>query len=156
MLSVSPEELEAVEGVGPRIAESIRDFLAAEQNRTLIERLRQAGLQFEQDPPPESGESEPAAGKTFVLTGTLPNLTRDRAKALIAAAGGKVSGSVSKKTDYAVAGEKAGSKLEKANRLGVAVPRRVRPARAARLRRAPAGMNRVRPAAPLPLLSWPL
>ena len=121
MLSVSPEELEAVEGVGPRIAESIRDFLAAEQNRTLIERLRQAGLQFEQDPPPESGESEPAAGKTFVLTGTLPNLTRDRAKALIAAAGGKVSGSVSKKTDYAVAGEKAGSKLEKANRLGVAV-----------------------------------
>ena len=121
MLAASPEELEAVEGVGPRIAESIRDFLAAEQNRTLIERLRQAGLQFEQDPPPESGESEPAAGKTFVLTGTLPNLTRDRAKALIAAAGGKVSGSVSKKTDYAVAGEKAGSKLEKANRLGVAV-----------------------------------
>ncbi len=121
MLSASPEELEAVEGVGPRIAESIRDFLAAEQNRTLIERLRRAGLQFEQDPPPESGESEETAGKTFVLTGTLPNLTRDQAKARIAAAGGKVSGSVSKKTDYVVAGEKAGSKLEKANRLGVAV-----------------------------------
>ncbi len=121
MLAASPEELEAVEGVGPRIAESIRDFLAAEQNRTLIERLRQAGLQFEQDPPAESEAPEPAAGKTFVLTGTLPNLTRDQAKARIAAAGGKVSGSVSSKTDYVVAGEKAGSKREKATRLGVAV-----------------------------------
>lgn len=123
MFSASAEELETVEGVGSRIAESIRDFFAAEQNRTLIERLRGAGLQFEQDAPPERAESSAAAadGKTFVLTGTLPALTRDEAKARIAAAGGKVSGSVSKKTDYVVAGEKAGSKLEKAKGLGVAV-----------------------------------
>ncbi len=123
MFAASAEELEAVEGVGPRIAESIRDFYAAEQNRTLIERLRGAGLQFEQEPPPRGNEESAAAatGKTFVLTGALPNLTRGEAKARIEAAGGKVSGSVSKKTDYVAAGEKAGSKLEKAQSLGVAV-----------------------------------
>lgn len=119
-LEAASERLEEADEVGPRIAESIIDFFAAEQNQLLIERLRQAGLQFEQDPPPETDDSE-LTGKTFVLTGTLPNLTRDQAKARIQAVGGKVVGSVSKKTDYVVAGEKAGSKLKKAVELGLAV-----------------------------------
>ena len=118
--AATSEQLEEADEVGPRIAESIIDFFAAEQNQLLIERLRQAGLQFEQDPPPKTDDSE-LTGKTFVLTGTLPNLTRDQAKARIQAVGGKVVGSVSKKTDYVVAGEKAGSKLKKAMELGLAV-----------------------------------
>ncbi len=120
LAAANSEQLEEAEEVGPRIAESIIDFFAAEQNQVLIERLRQAGLQFQQDAPPETEDSE-LKGKTFVITGTLPNLTRDQAKARIQAVGGKVVGSVSKKTDYVVAGEKAGSKLKKANELGLAV-----------------------------------
>ena len=120
LASATSEALEEAEEVGPRIAESIVDFFAAKQNKLLIKRLRQADLQFEQDPPPETDDSE-LTGKTFVLTGTLPNLTRDQAKARIQAVGGKVVGSVSKKTDYVVAGEKAGSKLKKAVELGLAV-----------------------------------
>ncbi len=120
LAAVNSEELEEAEEVGPRIAESIIDFFAAEQNQVLIERLRQAGLQFEQEAPPETEDAE-LKGKTFVITGTLSNLTRDQAKARIQAVGGKVVGSVSKKTDYVVAGEKAGSKLKKANELGLAV-----------------------------------
>ena len=118
--SASTEELEQVEEVGPRIAESIRTFFASSMNRDLIERLRRHGLQFEQ-----AGEGRnqphPLAGKVFVLTGTLENMTRDETRARIQAAGGKVSGSVSGKTDYVVAGDKPGSKLRKAEQLGVAV-----------------------------------
>ena len=122
MEAADADELEAVEEVGPRIAEGIIDFFGAERNRELLRQLREAGLRFSQEPRVvEVSEDSGVAGKTFVLTGTLPTLTRDEAKDRIQSAGGKVSGSVSKKTDYVVAGEKAGSKLEKAEKLGVAV-----------------------------------
>jgi DNA ligase (NAD+) len=119
LLGASAEEIEETQGVGPKMAVSIREQLAVPAMRALIERLRRAGLHFEQEgPPPGEG---PLAGKTIVLTGTLPNLTREAASELIIAAGGRVSSSVSKKTDYLLAGESAGSKLAKAERLGVAV-----------------------------------
>jgi DNA ligase (NAD+) len=111
--------LQEAEEVGPRVAESIFQFFREPRNQELIERLREAGLQFhyESTRPPAG----PLKGLTFVLTGTLPNLSRDDAKRLIEAAGGKVAGSVSKKTSYVVAGEEAGSKLTKAQELGVKV-----------------------------------
>jgi len=115
------EQLEATEEIGPRIAETIQDFFAAPRNQELVAALQAAGLQFSQEPKPKPEPGAGLAAKTFVITGTLPNLTRDEAKDKIQAAGGKVSGSVSKKTDYLVAGEKAGSKLEKAERLEIAV-----------------------------------
>ncbi len=118
--SASTEELEQVEEVGPRIADSIRNFFAAAMNRDLVERLRRHGLRFREDDK-EERQLHPLAGKVFVLTGTLDGMTRDQAKARILAAGGKVSGSVSAKTDYVVVGDKPGSKLRKAQRLGVAV-----------------------------------
>ena len=89
--------------------------------RELIGRLRGHGLQMEDDGPPPGDADGPLAGKTLVLTGTLPNLTREEATERVEAAGGKVTGSVSKKTDYVVAGDEAGSKLDKAKELGVAV-----------------------------------
>jgi DNA ligase (NAD+) len=110
--------LQEVEEVGPRIAASIREFFLEPRNRELVERLRKAGLQFKGV---KKQKGTRLAGKTFVLTGTLPNYSRDQAKKLIEDAGGKVSGSVSKKTDYVVAGEEAGSKLDKARELGVNV-----------------------------------
>jgi len=112
------EELEEVAEVGPRIAESIREFFLEPRNRELVERLRGAGLQFKGK---KKQRGTKLAGKTFVLTGTLPNYSRDEAKKKIEDAGGKVSGSVSKKTDYVVAGADAGSKLDKARELGVEV-----------------------------------
>ncbi|MGH2836172.1 MAG: BRCT domain-containing protein, partial [Solirubrobacteraceae bacterium] len=106
-------------GVGPKMAEVIHAQLADASMRELIAALRGFGLSFEeQGPPPGDGT---LAGKTFVLTGTLPDLTREQANARIMAAGGKVTGSVSRKTDYVVAGESAGSKLANAERLGVPV-----------------------------------
>ena len=118
--AASPEEIEATPGVGPKMAASIAAQLAQPPLRGLIERLRAAGLQFEQEGGVAAGEG-PLEGKTFVLTGTLPTLTRELATEMILAAGGRVTSSVSKKTDYVVAGESPGSKLEKAERLGVAV-----------------------------------
>jgi DNA ligase (NAD+) len=112
------EELQQVEEVGPRIAKSIIEFFAEPRNRELVEELRAAGLTM-RGKKKERGTK--LAGKTFVLTGTLPNLTRDQAKKMIENAGGKVTGSVSKKTDYVVAGNDAGSKLDKARELGVNV-----------------------------------
>jgi DNA ligase (NAD+) len=118
LMKASQEELEEVNEVGPRIAESIHEFFEEPRNRDLVERLRQAGLTF-------SGKKRERgtklAGKTFVLTGTLAKYSRDEAKKLIEDAGGRVSGSVSKKTDYVVAGSDAGSKLDKAKELGVSV-----------------------------------
>jgi DNA ligase (NAD+) len=110
-------ELFEVEEVGPRVAESIREFFAEPRNLEVIEKLRKAGLQFEQAKvhKPEGH----LAGKQFVLTGTLPRYSRDQAKTMIEEAGGRVVGSVSKKTDYVVVGADAGSKLEKARSLGV-------------------------------------
>jgi len=116
--SASVEELQNVNEVGPRIAESIVEFFSIPANRKLIERLREAGLAFKGQ---KKERGTKLAGKTFVLTGTLAKHTRDEAKKMIEDAGGKVSGSVSKKTDYVVAGADAGSKLDKAKELGVAV-----------------------------------
>jgi DNA ligase (NAD+) len=118
LIGASEEELLEVNEVGPRIAASIREFFAEEKNIRLIERLRAAGLSF-------TGEKKvrgtKLSGMTFVLTGALPTYSRDDAKKMIEDAGGKVSGSVSKKTSYVVAGEDAGSKLDKARSLGVKV-----------------------------------
>src|SRR5690606_34503396 len=106
--------------VGPVVAGSIRRFFAEPHNREIVRALQAAGVQPVHEAAPQSG-SLPLAGKTLVLTGTLPTWTRDEATRHIMAAGGKVSGSVSKKTAYVVAGEEAGSKLEKARSLGVTV-----------------------------------
>ena len=118
MESAGVEELQAVNEVGPRIAESIAEFFSIAANRKLVERLRAAGLTMRGQ---KRRRGTQLAGKTFVLTGTLAKYTRDEAKKLIEDAGGKVTGSVSKKTDYVVAGTDAGSKLDKAKELGVAV-----------------------------------
>ncbi len=114
----SAGELQNVEEVGPRIAESIAEFFSIPANRKLVERLREAKLTLTGE---KKQRGTKLAGKTFVLTGTLPRFTRDEAKKMIEDAGGKVAGSVSKKTDYVVAGSDAGSKLDKARELGVAV-----------------------------------
>jgi DNA ligase (NAD+) len=118
LMAASMEELERVNEVGPRVAQAIREFFDEEKNRALIDKLRAAGLNLTAEKRKKSSQLE---GLTFVLTGTLPNLTREDAKARIEAAGGRVSGSVSKKTHYVVAGEDAGSKLDKARELGVQV-----------------------------------
>ncbi len=118
LMAASLEELERVNEVGPRVSEAIREFFEEAKNRELIEKLRAAGLTFSAQKRKKSSQLE---GMTFVLTGTLPNLTREDAQAKIEAAGGRVSGSVSKKTHYVVAGEDAGSKLDKARELGVKV-----------------------------------
>jgi DNA ligase (NAD+) len=118
IMSATEEELVQAEGIGPIVAKTIREFFAIDKNRALVEALRSAGLQFTAE---KKVVGTALAGMTFVLTGTLPTLTRDEAKAKIEAAGGKVSGSVSKKTSYVVAGEEAGSKLDKARELGVKI-----------------------------------
>jgi DNA ligase (NAD+) len=116
-------ELTAVEDIGEVIATSVEAWFAEPRNRTLIERLRAAGLNFRSSLyRPSSSEPVGAfVGKSFVLTGTLPTLTREQAAEKIEARGGKVSSSVSKKTDYVLAGEEAGSKLEKAQKLGIKI-----------------------------------
>ena len=113
------EELQQADEVGPKVAAAIRDFFDEKQNQELVEHLREAGLQFTQ----EKKRKKPGTlnGFAFVLTGTLPTLTRDEAKKRIEANGGKVVGSVSRKTNYVVAGEESGSKLDKAKELGIPV-----------------------------------
>ena len=118
LMAASTEELERVNEVGPRVAAAVREFFDEARNVELIERLRAAGLTFTAEKRKKSSQLE---GLTFVLTGTLEGMTREEAKAKIEAAGGKVTGSVSKKTDYVVAGAEAGSKLDKAQSLGVKV-----------------------------------
>ena len=118
IMNASAEQLEEVNEVGPRIAESIVEFFGDEHNRKLVSDLRKAGLTFAGQ---KKEKGTKLAGKTFVLTGTLERHTRDEAKKMIEDAGGRVSGSVSKKTDYVVAGSDAGSKLDKARELGVSV-----------------------------------
>jgi DNA ligase (NAD+) len=122
LMNATEEELTAVSDIGPRIAESIVRFFADEGNRQLMERLRNAGVTMEGPAKRKIIEEDsPFAGKTFVLTGTLQNYTREEASALIEERGGKVSSSVSKKTSYVLAGAEAGSKLAKAESLGVQV-----------------------------------
>ncbi len=120
LLAATEEELLQVPDVGPIVAASVAHFFAEPHNRDVIAALRRAGVHWP-DVAPTRVPAGAAAGKTFVLTGTLPSLTRDAARERIEAAGGKVAGSVSKKTDYVVAGAEAGSKLDRANELGVAI-----------------------------------
>ncbi len=118
IMDADEEALSAVPDVGPVVAASIRHFFAEQHNRDVIGQLKAQGVNPVAEAAPQGTT---LAGKTFVLTGTLPNWTREEASMHIQAAGGKVSGSVSKKTAYVVAGEDAGSKLAKAQELGVAV-----------------------------------
>jgi DNA ligase (NAD+) len=119
LLAATPEDIEQTPGVGPKMALVIHAQLADSEMRALIEDLREQGLRFEQEgPPPGEG---PLAGQTLVLTGTLPTLTREQATERIIAAGGRVTGSVSRKTSHVVAGESPGSKLAQAERLEVPV-----------------------------------
>ena len=118
LIDAHAEDLEQVEEVGPRIAQSILEFFAEPANRVLVTRLKEAGVDFTAARRVRTAQ---LTGLTFVLTGTLPTLSRDEAKRMIESAGGKTAGSVSKKTNFMVAGEEAGSKLEKAQQLGIAV-----------------------------------
>jgi len=120
LMAASEVELLEVRDVGPVLAESIRDFFAEPHNRDVIDALRKGGVRWTEGPRRRTAAG-PLTGKTFVLTGALPSLSRDEAKALLEAAGATVAGSVSKKTDYVVAGADAGSKLAKAESLGVAI-----------------------------------
>jgi DNA ligase (NAD+) len=115
------EELDAIPEIGLTVAESVRDWFDDEGNRALCDRLRAAGVKTEAERRANAEADERFTGKQFVLTGTLAEFTRDEARALIEARGGRVNSSVSKKTDYVVAGEAAGSKLDKAQSLGVAI-----------------------------------
>jgi DNA ligase (NAD+) len=120
LMAADEAALQQVPDVGPVVAASIAHFFAEDHNRQVIRALRDAGVEWKEGEPAPVVDS-PIAGKTFVLTGTLPSLTRDEARDMIEALGGKVAGSVSKKTDYVVAGAEAGSKLEKAQALGVTI-----------------------------------
>jgi DNA ligase (NAD+) len=116
-----PEQIEEVEGVGPVMAVQIAEALADEATWELVEKLRDRGLRLQADESERRADGGPLEGRTLVLTGTLPELTREEAAAMIKAAGGKVTNSVSRKTDFVVAGESPGSKLAKAEQLGVEV-----------------------------------
>jgi DNA ligase (NAD+) len=119
LLDSSEAQVLEVNDIGPVVASSIGSFFSDPLNRQLIVQLRDSGIHWEEGEPEHT--TDLLAGKTFVLTGTLPTLSRDDARAMIEAAGGKVAGSVSKKTSYVVAGEEAGSKLTRAEELGVAI-----------------------------------
>lgn len=122
ILDAPAERLETVPEIGPVVAASVRMFADEPRNRVLVQRLSEAGVNLaSQVPPPETEAAGPLAGQTFVLTGTLASMTRDEATAALERLGAKVAGSVSKKTSYVVAGDEAGSKLDKARQLGVAV-----------------------------------
>jgi DNA ligase (NAD+) len=120
LINASEEALLQVDDVGPIVAQSVRTFFQQAHHQEIVAQLRACGLRWEEGPPAERAH-QLLTGKTVVLTGTLPNLSRDDAKAMLEAAGAKVAGSVSQKTSYVVAGEEAGSKLEKALALGIPV-----------------------------------
>jgi len=120
LAAASREELEAIPGIGPKLAASIADWFGRETNRRVVEKLKAAGVRTAVEKEEPVGP-QPLAGLTFVITGTLPTMSRRQAKEFIEAHGGRVTGSVSSKTDYLLAGERAGSKLDKAQKLGVPV-----------------------------------
>jgi DNA ligase (NAD+) len=120
LMAASPEQIEETPGIGPILARTIAETLSEERTRELIARLRGHGLKMEDEGPPPGSDGK-LSGLTFVITGTLPDLSRERASEMIEAAGGKVTGSVSKRTSYVVAGAEPGSKLAKAEQLGVEV-----------------------------------
>jgi DNA ligase (NAD+) len=119
LLAATEQDINDIHGIGPQIAQSVASFLAEPRNRTTIERLRTAGVVMEEEGATDG--PKPLAGKTVVLTGGLRTMTRDQARDLVSRLGGRVTGSVSKKTDYVVVGEDPGSKADDARRLGVAV-----------------------------------
>jgi DNA ligase (NAD+) len=122
LMAASDEEIEQVPGIGPVLARTIQQTLAEERTRELVERLRSSGLRMEEEEGPAPDEVEgPLSGKTLVLTGTLPNVSREEATRRIEEAGGKVTGSVSRRTDYVVAGADPGSKYTKAQELGIEI-----------------------------------
>jgi DNA ligase (NAD+) len=121
LLDADAERIAEVEGIGPVLAQQLVEELSDDATQDLIRRLRERGLRFELSREERRAEGGPLEGKTFVLTGTLPDLTREEATRLIRRAGGKVTGSVSRKTDYVVAGDDPGSKLAKAQELGVEI-----------------------------------
>ena len=118
-MAASEEDIATIDGIGPKIAASVREFFSVPENVRVLERLREAGVVLEEEVEPERPQT--LAGLTFVLTGTLEHFTRDEAGAQLEALGAKVSGSVSKRTSFVVAGAAAGSKLTKAQSLGVPV-----------------------------------
>ena len=119
-MKAGEDRLVEVEGIGPIMARTIEETLAEDRTRELIQRFREHGLRMEEEGPAAPVEG-PLAGTTLVLTGTLPNLTREEATRRVEEAGGKVTGSVSKKTDYLVAGADPGTKLTKAQELGTEI-----------------------------------
>lgn len=119
VMAATQEELEAIEGIGPRTAASLVEWFSRPSNREMIEKLRRAGVSFARSGEAPGALEQPLAGLTFVITGTLASFTREEAKAFIEAHGGRVASSVSRKTDYLVVGENPGSKLQKAQALGV-------------------------------------
>ena len=121
LMDASLEQLQEAPDVGPIVAQSIESFFREAHNREVIEQLRAAGVRWKEGAPPKKASAGPFTGKIVVLTGTLAAMSRDEAKDRIESLGGKVTGSVSKKTDYVVAGDEAGSKLDRARELGVAV-----------------------------------
>ena len=121
LMDASEDELQEVADVGPVVAMSVRRFFSERHNREVVEQLRAGGVRWDEHAPAARAPAGLLAGKVFVLTGTLPSMTRDEAKERIEAQGGKVASSVSKKTDFVIAGEEAGSKLDKARELGVPV-----------------------------------
>ncbi len=121
LLAAGEERIQQVDGVGPILAEAIVEQLSDERTLRLIGELRRHGLRFELDEADRRAGEGPLQGKTFVLTGTLPELSREQATEMIKRAGGKVTGSVSKKTDYVVGGDSPGSKLARASELGVTI-----------------------------------
>ena len=121
LLAADEEEITEVDGVGPILAEGIVEQLSDERTRALIAALRERGLRFELDASERRSAAGPLVGKTLVITGTLPELSREQATKLIKRAGGKVTGSVSRNTDYVVAGDSPGTKLAKAEELGTDV-----------------------------------
>lgn len=121
LAAAGQDELEAIEGIGPETAVNIITWFANEKNQAILQKLRAAGLNFTVEKPESNEKANTLDGLTFVITGTLPGMSRNEAKALIEAHGGKVTGSVSKKTSYLLAGEKAGSKLTKAKALGIPI-----------------------------------
>ena len=121
IMGAGEEDLQTVPDVGPVVASRVQSFFNEPKNRTVIERLIKSGVTWEEQAPRPATTSGALSGKTFVITGTLTGMTRNEAKDKIQAAGGKVTGSVSKKTDFLLAGDKAGSKLTKAQNLGIDV-----------------------------------
>ena len=123
LMAADMETLSDIEGIGPKIAEAVVDYFTLEPNRALVQSFAELGVELTmpQREPKDAPDAQPFSGKTFVITGTLPNMSRTEAKARIEEWGGKVTSNVSSKTDFLLAGEEAGSKLTKAQRLGIAI-----------------------------------